>query len=378
MNSKILEQLDYYRVREMVSSYCVSDEGRTALLKREPITDEAEGESLRALGRQWNVLLHCLHPHSLHDWGEVAPLLSLIKVEGAALSTAQAFALLQFCLAASDIQRGAAEGAKEVAIPDLAALCESIPDLTLCESQIERVIDNRGEMKDLPALRAIRSRIASLHKEIEGEIRAFTTDPKYAPSLQSNVPVLRGGHQVLAVRSDRRGGIQGIVHEMSQSGQTMYIEPESVVRKSNELVQEEFRLQQEIHKIMLELTASLKENLHLLRRALPVMKRLDETQAAAKWAAEVRGIFAETTAAGEAPLLLGARHPLLAEKAVPIDVRFMSGKNVLIITGPNTGGKTVTLKTVALFSLLNQKCQILRLIIPHLPQYLYGVIHLLK
>ena len=354
MNRKTLEQLDYYRIRERISSFCVAAEGREALLKREPITDKEEGAALRALGLQWFRLLHSLHPHALHSWDEVEKLFSIIKVEGAALTTKQAFSLLQFCLASSDIQSGAELGAKEIDIPDLLALCLTLPDLTAVEREIERVVDKNGEMKDLPEIRAIRSRIASLHKEIEIEIRSYTTDPKYSASLQSTVPVLRGGHQVLAVRSDRRGGIQGIVHELSSSGQTMYIEPESVVRKSNELIQEEYHLQQEIHKIMTELTAKLKESLYLLKRALPIMKRLDMTQAAARWAGECRGIFADTVNEGEAPLLLQARHPLLLEKAVPIDVRFMSGKNVLIITGPNTGGKTVTLKTIALFSLLNQ------------------------
>jgi len=354
MNRKTLEQLDYYRIRERIASFCVSIEGKEALLKREPITDKEEGDNLRLLALQWHRLLHSLHPKALHGWEEIESLFSIVKVEGAALTTKQAFALLEFCLSASDVQNGVEAGSKEVDISDLLNLSTTLPDLTVPEKEIDRIVDKSGEMKDLPEIRAIRSRIASLRKEIDNEIRSYTTDPKYSSSLQSSVPVLRGGHQVLAVRSDRRGGIQGIVHEMSQTGQTMYIEPESVVRKNNELIQEEYHLQQEVHKIMTELTSKLRETLYLFRRALPIMKKLDMTQAAARWCDECKGIFADTVREGEAPLLLQARHPLLQEKAVPIDVRFMSGKNVLIITGPNTGGKTVTLKTIALFSLLNQ------------------------
>lgn len=354
MNKKTLEQLDYYRIRERIASFCISIEGKEALLRREPVTDREEGKKLRSLGLEWHRLHHCLHPKALHSWDEVEKLFSIIKVEGAALTTKQAFSLLQFALSASAIQKDAEEASKEIDIPHLHALCQQLPDLTVAENEIDRVVDKNGEMKDLPEIRAIRNRIAALHKEIDTEIRSYTTDPLYSASLQSTVPVLRGGHQVLAVRSDRRGGIQGIVHELSSSGQTMYIEPDSVVRKSNELIQEEYHLQSEIHKIMTELTAKLKESLFLFKKALPIMKKLDTTQAAAKWANDCRGIFADTTEEGEAPLLLQARHPLLADKAVPIDVRFMKNKNVLIITGPNTGGKTVTLKTIALFSLLNQ------------------------
>ena len=354
MNKKILQQLDYYRVRDEIAQLCVSEEGKGAILAREPITDEAEGSRLRALGRQWFLLHHALKARVLHGWGKIEDLFSIIKVESAALEVKQAFCLKEFCVAARDIQAGAAEAKIEVNIAELCAVCESIPDLSLCEKEISRVIDDSGEMKDVPEIRAIRAKIASLKKEIDGEIRAYTTDPRFSQSLQSSVPVLRGGHQVLAVRSDRRGAIRGIIHEMSQSGQTIFIEPEEAVRKSNELLQEEFHLQQEIRRIMTDLTAKLRENLYLFRRALPVMSLLDETQAAARYAAQCRGIFAETCGAGEAPVLLQARHPILQEKAVPIDVHFLAGKNVLIITGPNTGGKTVTLKTIALFSLLNQ------------------------
>lgn len=354
MNKKILQQLDFYRIRDKIASFCVSEEGKNALMKMEPATDEAEGTRFRTLSAQRFRLLHALHPRSLCGWEEVEPLFAVIKTEGASLTTKQAFSLRKFCLSCADAKEGAEAGSKEVDIKDLAELSGSLPDLSAPEGEIERVVDNNGEMKDLPEIRAIRSRISALHKEIDGEIRSYTTDPMYQSSLQSNVPVLRGGHQVLAVRSDRRGAIHGIVHEMSASGQTVYIEPESVVRKSNELVQEEFHLQQEIRRIMTELTARLRESLYLFRRALPIMKTLDMTQASARFAADCHGIFAEVCRDEEAAALIQARHPLLGDKAVPIDVRFMSGKNVLIITGPNTGGKTVTLKTIALFSLLNQ------------------------
>ena len=354
MNKKILNQLDYYRIREEIASFCVSEEGKDSLLKREPVTDEAEAAALKKLGEQWLSLIHSIHPRTLHGWQKISDLFAVIKVSGSSISESQAFSLLGFCRACRAVQSDIKSGSEEVKIEDLLLLSQELPDLSAAENEIERIIDDNGEMKDLPEIRAIRNRIALLKKEIDSEIRAFASDPRYSAALQSTVPVLRGGHQVLAVRSDRRGAVRGIIHELSQSGQTVYIEPEESVKKSNELVQEEFHLQQEIRRIMSELTAKLREQLYLFRRALPVMKKLDETQAASRWASATHGIFARICQNGEEAVLLQARHPVLAEKAVPIDVKFLSGKRVLIITGPNTGGKTVTLKTIALFSLLNQ------------------------
>ena len=105
MNKKTLEQLDYYRIRERIASFCISIEGKEALLRREPVTDREEGKKLRSLGLEWHRLHHCLHPKALHSWDEVEKLFSIIKVEGAALTTKQAFSLLQFALSASSIQK---------------------------------------------------------------------------------------------------------------------------------------------------------------------------------------------------------------------------------------------------------------------------------
>ena len=125
------------------------------------------------------------------------------------------------------------------------------------------------------------------------------------------------------------------------------------MRKNNELVQEEYHLQAEIRKILTELTADIRDLIPAFSAALKTMSLLDQTLSAARWGIEHRCVYA-LPCDKEPPLLLQARHPLLRENAVPIDIHFMEGKRVLIITGPNTGGKTVTLKTVALLAMLNQ------------------------
>ena len=186
-------------------------------------------------------------------------------------------------------------------------------------------------------------------------MQRYTSDQKFHNILESTVPVLRNGRQVLAVKSNQQNSIPGIIHEVSQTAKTVYIEPEEAVRCSNELVQKENELLQVINRILTELTSSLRPYISAFEQSLPLMTFFDTTLAAAKWGMAHVCVYAQSIKDRSLPpFLLQARHPLLGDKAVPIDIRFMEGKRVLIITGPNTGGKTVTLKTFALLSMLNQ------------------------
>ena len=143
-------------------------------------------------------------------------------------------------------------------------------------------------------------------------MQGFTSDQKLADVLQSNVPVLRNGRQVLAVKASLQNRIPGIVHEVSQTAQTVYVEPEEAVLCSNELIQKEFELQAVIKKILLELTESLQPSIPVIKQALPVMTLFDVTGAAAKWGTAHNCTYA-LEAKKEPPLLLKARHPLLGD-----------------------------------------------------------------
>jgi DNA mismatch repair protein MutS2 len=355
LTGQIARQLDYYRIRETIAALASSEEGKAQLLLREPIDDEKEIELLRTLGREWNTCLHSSRPVTLSPWPPVAQLLPVLAIEGASLHLDQVFALGLFTLSVRKAQDTLTSASLELPIPELAKLAATLPSLQNSEHEIFSIIDTSGELKDLPALRAIRAKIASLHKEIENAIRKYTSDSSLNSVLQSNVPAYRADRQVLAVRADKRSQIKGIVHEVSASGATVYIEPDEVVRANNELIQAEYELEAETRRILQELTAQLGADKPALEQALSVMLRLDTTYAAARYQSEIHGVFAETCNRSlEPPAIFQARHPLLGEKAVPVDIRFLDGKRVLVITGPNTGGKTVTLKTIALFAFLNQ------------------------
>ena len=367
MNEKTLEEIDYFRIRDEVAGYCLSEEGRHELLIRQPFTDSSKIEFLKKCSREWQTYLENSKSLPFAPWLPVFNLIPLIKTNGASLALEQVKALGQFCLASDSVRENIANHSEALGLKTLSSECQKLPDLTETSRKIFRVITKDGEMRDLPEIIEIRSKIAGLNNQIKNILKKYTTDPKFASVLESTVPVLRANRQTLAVKASMQTRIKGIICDVSASAQTVFIEPDEAVLCSNELIQAEYELQAAIKRILLQLTEQLQPSIPLLRDALTVMKIFDTTLAAARWGVEHSCVYALTCGKGKAsgqshnegreqepPLLLQARHPLLKENCVPIDIRFMTGKRVLIITGPNTGGKTVTLKTFALFAMLNQ------------------------
>ena len=356
MDAKTLTELDYYRIRDEIAGLCKSEEGKADLLSREPFSNPAQYESLKNLSREWSACFSSARDLALKGWPRVDSLFAVIKTSGARLDLQDLYALGLFCKASREAKEKIAGSKDELGLKNLDSLAQKIPDLSRAEEEIFKVVDKDGGLKDLPALREIKSAMQKIRREIEASFKKIVTDPALSRSLESTLPVMRNGRQVLAVKSSERSKIKGIIHELSNSGQTVFVEPDEVVRLNNDLVQKEYELESAVRKILEETTARLMESAGDFDAALPIMVRLDATQAAAKWGLERGCSYAllAGTGDGEAAQLLQARHPLLKDKAVPIDIKFMQGKRVLVITGANTGGKTVAIKTFALFCMMNQ------------------------
>lgn len=362
MDSKTLTEIDFYTIQKEISNYCITEEGVKSFLADEPSVDSKKIEFLKNCSRQWQSILSAKHKSLFSSWNPIKNLFPIIKTSGAALQLEQVHALGQFCISVKKVKEVLKNCEVDLKIQNLCEEAQKIPDLAETEKLIFRIITADGEIRDLPEISAIRKEIANLNSKIKNIMKQYTSDSKLANVLESNVPVLRNGRQVLAVKASQQNKVSGIVHEVSNTAHTVYIEPEEAVRCSNELIQKENELIEVIKRILQELTQALQPSIPLLKQALPIMILFDKTLASAKWGNEHNCCFAQSCLVNdkskenknESPMLLQAKHPLLGDKAVPIDIRFLPEKRILIITGPNTGGKTVTLKTFALFAMLNQ------------------------
>ncbi|MBS7261072.1 MAG: Smr/MutS family protein [Treponema sp.] len=378
--NKTLEQIDYYTIRDSVADCAISEEGKNYLLRREPYHDAAKIEHLKNASREWERFMSRTNSLPFGPWEPVYPLIPVIHATGSALTLQQLYALGQFCNAVKRVKETVEIKETELEFKVLPEETAKLMDLSDASRIIFRILTPDGELRDLPEIQAIRKQIADLNQKIKMIMHRYCTDNKLGDILESNVPVLKNGRQVLAVRAGQQNRIKGLVHEVSVSGRTVYVEPEDSVYATNELIEKEYELQEEIKKILIKTTEELQPSIPAFRENIPLMNFFDATWAAAKWGKENECVYAlpcstteelpqsqknntdnqlsnvnsQLSISSEPPLLLNARHPLLGERCVPITIRFMDGKRVLIITGPNTGGKTVSLKTFALLSMLNQ------------------------
>ena len=322
MDKKTLTELDYYRIRETISGFCVAEESRFIMERLEPLSDAGEIEKSKEISREWLKYLCTTRAPALSGWNPVFNIIKSLKIQGISVPLQSFYDLGTFCNCVEKLRQSICSAQKELGLKNLAECADEIPEISFVREEIFKVITNDGEMRDLPALREIRAKISNLNAKIKGVMHSFTSNSKYSEVLESNVPVLRGGRQVLAVKSNRRNSIPGIIHEVSQTGLTVYIEPDEAVIASNELIEAEFELQAEIRKILVELAAKISPFAEDLKNALKIMEKLDIAHAAAVWGKQNSCVFAKNSSLrSESLCILKARHPLLGEKAIPIDVR---------------------------------------------------------
>ncbi|HET9886530.1 MAG TPA: endonuclease MutS2 [bacterium] len=247
----------------------------------------------------------------------------------------------------------------EEKIPRLAARAHELSALGVLREEIDRCIDSAGEIRDSasPALRKIRRDQESLREKLNDRL-AQVARQLSSPDAEAMV-TLRGHRYVVVVRRDRTKGLTGIIHGQSGSGASIILEPAPVVPLNNEMAELRSAEEEEIQRILTELTAQVRGHVPELRRNEEILAHLDLVSAAGKLSRDLDCVPALPSEKGEI-VVRGGRHPLLemrngARKTVPLDL-VLGGESArtLVITGPNTGGKTVALKTVGLFALMHQ------------------------
>ncbi len=224
------------------------------------------------------------------------------------------------------------------------------------EERISTSILSEDELADNASseLASIRRSIARCVNKAKDILAGFIRSQKYQKCLQENIVTMRGDRYVIPVKAEYRGEVNGLVHDVSGSGSTLFIEPIGVVEANNELRVLRVKEAQEIERIIAELSAIVGEHKSALIADCKLIAEIDLLFAKAKLAAKMKAVKPIIAENGRVKLI-NARHPLIAkEKVVPINVELGYGFDMLIVTGPNTGGKTVTLKTVGLFTLMAQ------------------------
>lgn len=353
-NERILE---INRVKEMLKGYTASSLGKKAVdemeiyhdidilkMKQEEVTEAANIIIKRSSPPLFGI--NEIVPHLKHTLlgGSLYPG-ALIKIG----DTLRVSGRLKKFLSNDDSDR-------QSSYPVIENLIVALYTNRALEQEIANAIVSEDEISDSAStrLRQIRQQIKNKKAEIKNRLEKIVTSQDTAKHLQDTVVTMRGDRYVVPVKSESKGKIQGIVHDMSASGQTVYIEPMAVVNLNNELRTLYIEEDTEIKRILEELSAKVAEVAEELMGNEEILKELDFIFAKGQMSIEMDG---------QAPILnkegyinlKQARHPLIdREKVVPIDVYLGDTFTSLIITGPNTGGKTVTLKTVGLLTLMAQ------------------------
>ncbi len=351
--SKTLVHLEWSKVLERLSTYCRGPVAHAAALA---LDFPADGETLRRR------LARTDEARRLLDAGRTVPLGEVPDVRAVARLAARGGVLEPDALGAIGVAlETAARCARALeelrsAAPELARIGDQLPNRLDVARQLLSSIDERGQVADSASgdLGHLRLRVAQLHEQLKHRITGLVSDPQYTGMLQDEYYTLREDRYVLPIRSGHKNHVPGIVHGWSQTGHTVYIEPQAIVEANNALRFAQADVEREVTRILTRLSALVGEVATDIGSAVEHLATLDLSLACGALSKALEGTAPTVDEGGELRLNR-ARHALLVldgVRVVPNDLVLGGGQRALVITGPNTGGKTVALKTAGLCTLL--------------------------
>lgn len=355
MNEKVLKTLEYNKIIDQLVEYASCEEAKKRCQELRPITDKALIEqqqlqvkdALTRLFKSGNLSFSGLH--NIHD--------SLKRLEiGASLNTRE---LLRICSLLDVAKRAKTFSRSERSdIPDdsLTSFFSDIEPLTPLYDEIRRCILSEDEIADdaSSTLRGIRKSMRGMNDKIRNQMNSMINNTTTRGYLQDTVITMRDGRFCLPVKAEFKSQVSGMIHDQSSTGSTLFIEPLAVVNLNNELKELMLKEQEEIEVILANLSNLVGNFSEQLASDYAILAELDFIFAKAFLAKSYNGVAPTFNEEGRIKIMKG-RHPLLdPKKVVPIDVRLGEDFKLLIVTGPNTGGKTVSLKTVGLMTLMGQ------------------------
>jgi DNA mismatch repair protein MutS2 len=393
MHPGALRALEFDRIVSVVAGLAVTPTGQERLAQLEPMTDAAAvARTQRATTEGTRFLAD--HPgFPLRAPSDLEAIVAALGVDGRALEPLRLFGLADY-LESIEQARAAVRSVSQ-SFPLLTSLVETVASFRNEIADVRRKIDPSGEVADhaSPALASIRDRLRKQKSRLRSTLDSFLRGRDTSKYLQEQVVTDRNGRHVLMVRAEHRGAIPGIVHGGSASGASLFVEPMETVEINNDIVELEEREAEEVHRILLELTDEFRGRPDDLHRTLDVATELDVIQARARFSIMTEAVEPLIATDGSFELR-GARHPLLMgavrerladvgpalpgtsgepdprvptalapwggvarptiSQPVPVDILLIPPTRVLVVTGPNTGGKTVAIKTAGLLSLMAQ------------------------
>ncbi|HUP40100.1 MAG TPA: Smr/MutS family protein [Vicinamibacterales bacterium] len=375
MQPGALRALEWDQIVAVVRGYALTPTGAVRLAELAPQSDPHRAAQLLAATAEGVKYLDANPAFSLHAPDDLEAVLSALAVEGRALDPLRLLAFAEFldsiALTCAAIRRVGGN------FPTLKALAENCGSFKNQIADVRTKIDPSGEVNDnaSPELSRVRTQLRKQRSRLRSTLESYLRGKDTSRYLQDQVVSERDGRYVLVVKAEHRASIPGIIHGSSGSGASLYLEPLSTVEINNEIVAIEQQEREEVHRILRHLTDAFRTKPIELRQAVDAATELDVIQAKVRFAQLISGVAPVLSTDGRLELR-AARHPLLipgviarqlaedetrrergeapAKEPVPVDVLVIPPTTVLLITGPNTGGKTVALKTAGLLALMAQ------------------------
>ncbi len=352
MQPSALRALEFDRIVEAVADLALTPMGAERLSRLTPSTDPQQVARWQAATTETVrfVTAHGLFP--LRASSELPQILAALAVDGRALESLRLLALAAFLDSIDEARAGIRRAPGS--FPLLDAATTGAASFKGESAQVREKIDPSGEVVDhaSPELRLIRERVRKQKTRLRSTLESYLRGKETAKYLQDQVVSERNGRYVLLVKAEHRSGIPGIVHGTSTSGASLFLEPLSTVEINNDIVALEEQEAEEVRRILLALTDAFRSRGGELERTIEAATELDVLQGRARFSESIDGT--EPTLSPDGAFeLQAARHPLL-KSPVPVTIKVIPPATILLVTGPNTGGKTVALKTAGLLAMMTQ------------------------
>ncbi|MBA2176484.1 endonuclease MutS2 [Halobacillus locisalis] len=349
MNNRTFQTLEFNDILEKVSEYALTNQAKQTIRELHPIRDRKQLERWREEVSEAAAILNVSGNIPIHTLQDVSLMIDQGN-KGLYIRPQQFASLLSFLDHCTKLKRFMND--KEIIAPTIHLYASSIADLSALEQEIISTI-RHGQVDDHASKELVKIRKQIATKEDRRKERLEALSKKYRTYMQESHPVMKNGRYTLPIKRENRSKLKGSIVDQSASGATVFIEPEQMNQVQEEIQLLKMSEEQEVEQILYRLTAEVLNQEHAIHIAIETMHHYDLLFAKAKYSRSIQGrapIFSE----GFTIDLKEARHPLLGEAAVPLSIRMGESEQALLITGPNTGGKTVTLKTVGLLSLMAQ------------------------